>query len=1094
MISTIWGANGSLSSYLPDHPVRLVFFLIIVCLTAVYIVQNSRQFSRLTASQKIWLLGLSIGTTISTFFFYTFLPLPKETSPFKFTLFTAVPFLLAAVTLSSLPVFIVGFLTGLAFSLTLSGQLVEPFLFGFGAVAAHYLINIPYRGRVYHLLRNPIIVGILSMGLTTVLLAIAAYFRFYSENSLFALDQSTYIFGRTIWYRLFEGAVAGGIVWVILQWFPQIQPRVKQVLPPFEKSLRSRLMGELILFSTLLSFIVLTLVYFLSINSARRLVLNQMANTALLVSNDIPPFYNNLSVVTAALAEPEIMLEGTVIEQTERLEEIHKTSNIFSTVALVDETQSKIIPYPEGDGSVNFSPEERSELNKIFSTETFTQTAVTNQEGNAVSFIASIPNESGESGAAIVGRVDQLKMNNLIVGVNGVAGNSSGFILDENDQIIAHTNEGLLSNPWVLENGRSFDVSVNAGNGRALQIVEDNRRELVYILEQGDPDWTVVIKTPFSTTLSLASSIGVPLLIVLLAVTGLTALYMWTQTTQIIQPLNEMVLAANEMSQDKNWSPSAMLSIRQDEIGQLSRAFSKMQRAVKQRLSDLLLLLAVGQEVSHLDLKRGMPALLRGALRGTGASGARSAIINPSGGKPLSFGEGPLADEMAKLDRLIMSKLKKPAELILYSPKDIKRELGLEDTFKLPIQSLLAMSLHSHGRFQGIVWLGFSQPHTFAQSERKLLNTLGSQAAVMAGNAHLLASAESGRRRLYAVLASTREPVIVTDPTDRILIINPAFESLFGLKMAEVRNHRVQSIIKSDPLKSALIGKGEHHRNVEIGLEDGRTFYASASNIRGQGGQPFGRVVVLHDITYLKEIDELKSDFVQTVSHDLKNPLTFMSGFLAMIPMEGEVNEKQQHYIDKISNGIKQMTELVGNLLDLGRIEAGIDFNQEMIDLKPLLNSIADEYWQHAHMAGIKIKVDINGKLPKVRADLALLKQAITNLVGNGIKYAPDSGEMFLRAEKSNGNLIISIVDQGPGISEQDQIRLFEKFYRVNRPGTERIKGSGLGLAIVRSIAERHGGRAGCYSNPGEGATFYISLPFKKDETNQQPSLQQVTH
>jgi signal transduction histidine kinase len=144
------------------------------------------------------------------------------------------------------------------------------------------------------------------------------------------------------------------------------------------------------------------------------------------------------------------------------------------------------------------------------------------------------------------------------------------------------------------------------------------------------------------------------------------------------------------------------------------------------------------------------------------------------------------------------------------------------------------------------------------------------------------------------------------------------------------------------------------------------------------------------------------------------------------------------------------------------------------------LTNIKDEYFSHAHMSGVKLKLEIEPNVPQVRGDLSLLKQAITNLVSNGIKYAPQSGDMYLRAEKSQENVIISVKDNGPGLSEEEQMRLFEKFYRVKQPGTEKVKGSGLGLAIVRSIAEKHGGRAGCYSQPGQGATFYIALPYLK--------------
>lgn len=227
----------------------------------------------------------------------------------------------------------------------------------------------------------------------------------------------------------------------------------------------------------------------------------------------------------------------------------------------------------------------------------------------------------------------------------------------------------------------------------------------------------------------------------------------------------------------------------------------------------------------------------------------------------------------------------------------------------------------------------------------------------------------------------------------------------------------------------------------------------------------------------LLEVDELKSKFVATVSHDLRAPLTYMRGYATMVPMVDELSPKQHEYLDKILGGIDQMSQLVDDLLDLGRIEAGVDLAQERIDVKPLLEGIAEEYWQHAHLAGIKLHVDVADDISTVMGDGSLIRQALTNLLGNGIKYAPNSGPMWLRAEQKNGELFLSVQDGGPGIPKQDQLRLFEKFYRVKQLGTEKVKGTGLGLAIVRSIAERHGGTAGYQSQEGHGSTFYISIP-----------------
>jgi PAS domain S-box-containing protein len=333
----------------------------------------------------------------------------------------------------------------------------------------------------------------------------------------------------------------------------------------------------------------------------------------------------------------------------------------------------------------------------------------------------------------------------------------------------------------------------------------------------------------------------------------------------------------------------------------------------------------------------------------------------------------------------------------------------------------------------------------------------------------MFATAEGGRRRVAAVLASTSDAVIVTDQTERILLISRATERLFHLKANDVIGRPVADVLQVEPLVSALTGDDEHVQNLEIPANDDKTYYASASTIISNDGQVMGRVAVLHDITHYKEVDEMKSDFVATVSHDLRSPLTFMRGYATMLPMVGELNEKQGEYAEKILSGIDQMSHLVDDLLDLGRIEAGVELQNERIELPPLLADIANEHWQHAHMSGIRLQVDVEPELPIVHGDSALIRQAITNLVHNGIKYAPNSGTMELRAEQLDGDVVISVQDHGPGIPKEAQIRLFEKFFRIKRRGTEKVKGSGLGLAIVKSIAERHGGVPGAAASEDRG-------------------------
>jgi signal transduction histidine kinase len=264
----------------------------------------------------------------------------------------------------------------------------------------------------------------------------------------------------------------------------------------------------------------------------------------------------------------------------------------------------------------------------------------------------------------------------------------------------------------------------------------------------------------------------------------------------------------------------------------------------------------------------------------------------------------------------------------------------------------------------------------------------------------------------------------------------------------------------------------------EVPLPDGRTLYGSASVIVSGDGQTLGRVAVLRDITYLKELDEMKSEFVATVSHDLRAPLTFMRGYTTMIPMVGEVSPKQKRYVEKIMIGIEQMTELIDDLLDLGRIEAGVGLMSEPCRLDDIIVSLVDSMRAQAKAQALTLRLDRTEDVTVVVGDAALLRRVISNLIDNAIKYTPEGGKITVGWQTRDDRVLISVADTGIGIAKTDQVRLFEKFSRIKRRETIKIKGSGLGLAIVKSIVERHHGRVWVESELGQGSTFYVELPL----------------
>lgn len=332
--------------------------------------------------------------------------------------------------------------------------------------------------------------------------------------------------------------------------------------------------------------------------------------------------------------------------------------------------------------------------------------------------------------------------------------------------------------------------------------------------------------------------------------------------------------------------------------------------------------------------------------------------------------------------------------------------------------------------------------------------------------------------RLSAVLEATPDAVIVTDDEGRISLANPAAEVFLRGSAERARGRLATDAIVVPELTQLLTQPAGDIRTAEIKVPDGRVMFASSCDVSGEGEAESGRVCVLGDITHYKKLDMLKSEFVSTVSHDLRAPLTLMRGYGTMLTMMGTMNDQQKEFVRKILGSVDQMAALVDNLLDLGRIEAGVGLSLEVVQIGHVLREVADAYRPQAANKQITLEVELDEGSETIEADPTLLRQAIANLVDNALKYTPQKGLVRVRASQEAGVQRIVIEDNGLGIAPTDQARLFEKFYRARRPETLKEKGAGLGLAIVKSIVEQHGGRVRVDSRLGMGSAFTLELPM----------------
>ncbi|MBN2304322.1 MAG: HAMP domain-containing histidine kinase, partial [Anaerolineae bacterium] len=231
-----------------------------------------------------------------------------------------------------------------------------------------------------------------------------------------------------------------------------------------------------------------------------------------------------------------------------------------------------------------------------------------------------------------------------------------------------------------------------------------------------------------------------------------------------------------------------------------------------------------------------------------------------------------------------------------------------------------------------------------------------------------------------------------------------------------------------------------------------------------------------------KQIDRLKTEMVATTSHDLKNPLGAILGYVDLINMTNDLNERGQEYMRRVQRAVRLMRQLIDDLLDMARIESGIRLLYSHVMLRKLVNDVVDSLDMQISEKDMRITVMIDASLPPIPADEFRLGQVLTNLIGNAIKYTPPEGEVTIRAVPRDGLAHIAVKDNGMGISPDDQPQVFERFFRVRNERTDGIEGTGLGLAIVKSLVQAHGGQIGLESRLGEGSTFSFTLPLAAPE------------
>lgn len=337
---------------------------------------------------------------------------------------------------------------------------------------------------------------------------------------------------------------------------------------------------------------------------------------------------------------------------------------------------------------------------------------------------------------------------------------------------------------------------------------------------------------------------------------------------------------------------------------------------------------------------------------------------------------------------------------------------------------------------------------------------------------------ERDRGRMAAILSGMIEGVVVVDETGRLQLVNAAAQEMLKIDDAPIGRGYVEVIRHPTVIElvsSALAGRTSTSVEFVPPRDQGRTIIGRAAKVAA--GSSRGVVLVLHDITELRRADKIRRDFVANVSHELRTPLTAIRGYVEALT-DGEPSaDETQRFLEIIMRHTRRMERLVQDLLRLARLDAG----QERLELAPcdlasLINAVAADVEPSLDVREQAVHIDVADDAASVLADAAKLHDVLRNLLANASAYAPEHTQITVRTRRSGDAVAIDVLDQGPGIPEADRLRVFERFYRVDKSRARDPGGTGLGLAIVKHLVELHGGRVSVANRPEGGAQFTVEL------------------
>jgi two-component system, OmpR family, phosphate regulon sensor histidine kinase PhoR len=345
-----------------------------------------------------------------------------------------------------------------------------------------------------------------------------------------------------------------------------------------------------------------------------------------------------------------------------------------------------------------------------------------------------------------------------------------------------------------------------------------------------------------------------------------------------------------------------------------------------------------------------------------------------------------------------------------------------------------------------------------------------------------IAKRESGMQTIFSAM---HDALLVVDSNRQVILTNQTFRKLFNAPEISLATPLLEivRVPALDRLLSDAFG-GNGPVRCELALDDSQIELHVVAT-KNEANQVTGALVLFHDITELKKMDQVRRDFVANVSHELRTPLSILRGYIeTLLDSPKTPREELSRILRVMDRHSKRLESLVEDLLTLARLESGnLDLQLGTVDLSNFFREMIRDWEKKVTSKHLNMIIDVPSQLSPIRVDRTRLQEALYNLLDNAVKYSRKHGEIRLSARQRDGEIELTVSDDGIGIAKEDLPRIFERFYRADKARSpDKVRGTGLGLAIVKHIAQLHGGRVEADSELGKGTMIRVLIPMRNDE------------